>query len=829
MSDTVPGNGEKTEGVPLRNKSGKERIIRWCKLELPLLLILIFAGAVIYSNTLNSPFVFDDIPDILENRNIRLTELNLKNVLNILEGHYLKRPLPLLSFSLSYYFHRFAVTGYHLTNIIIHLISGILLFYFIKKTLFLLPKQTPEESSRPLLNYLTAFLSALFWLVHPLNTQSVTYIVQRMTSMASMFYLLSLLFYIQARTLQKQKAERVSGETDKLQDNNKYRHQFFYFAASVISGIFAMLSKQIAATLPFIILLYEWYFFQNMSRKWIKRCLCWLIPPAFIFLALLIFNTPGRNLLHEISSGYETCGFSLSQRVLTESRVILYYISLIFYPNPSRLNLDHDFPISHSLIDPADTIISVIAIAILVAGGFYIARKERLISFCILWYFINSLIESSVIPLAIIFEHRVYLPSMMICLLIVFVTFLFLRHIKIAAVLLTIAAIILSIWTYQRNSVWKDALSLWSDCAKKSPQKPRPRCNMADALAETGKTKEALEEYNKTLEIDPEYALAYNNMGTVFFRLEKVEDAIACYQKALNLKSDIKKEIHYNLGNALVRIGKLDEAVIHFKKVLQLMPQYPLAHNNLGTILIKLGKLEEAEIHLQKALETEPDYAEAYNNLGIIFEQQNKIERAMSSYEKALQLNPDYREAHMNSANLLLKSGKFQEAISHYKEILRTKTDDPVLYFNIGTLLAAQGEFEEAVLNYNRALQIKPDYADAQSNLGFALLKLGKAKEAIPYYQEALKLHPDNPEGYKNLGTAFAIQGNFDNAVVNYRKALEIKPDYAEVHNNLGTILARQKNLKDALTHFQEALRINPEYADAKKNLEIILKEINNK
>ncbi|MGA7144630.1 MAG: hypothetical protein WBY47_09030, partial [Desulfobacterales bacterium] len=224
--------------------------------------------------------------------------------------------------------------------------------------------------------------------------------MQRMNGMAAMFYILSLLFYIKAR-LSNPKGKKTA-----------------LFLACILSGMLSLGSKEIAATLPFFIFLYEWYFFQDVNLNWLKRNSIYFLCLLFIIgFAALFFL--GGHPIKSILSAYSHRDFTLWQRVLTEFRVVIYYIGLILFPYPMHLNLLHDFSISHSFLDPITTLFSFVAIAGLLATAIRLAKKERLISFCILWFLGNLFIESSVIGLEIIYEHRLYLPSMFFILIFV--------------------------------------------------------------------------------------------------------------------------------------------------------------------------------------------------------------------------------------------------------------------------------------------------------------------------------------------------------------------------------------------------------------------------
>jgi len=205
------------------------------------LFLFLVLGCLIYSNTLEAPFYFDDLPNIVQNPHIRLTELTLEDLTRAgFKSHSSSRPIANITFALNYYLQQYDVTGYHVINIIIHLLTGIFLYFFIRITLHLSIPESPNPS-------IISFFAALLWLVHPIQTQSVTYIVQRMNSMAAMFYILSLLLYVCGRLARQN------------------RIMWPYFGGCAVAGVLAMGCKQIAATLPFFLLLYEWYFFQDLK------------------------------------------------------------------------------------------------------------------------------------------------------------------------------------------------------------------------------------------------------------------------------------------------------------------------------------------------------------------------------------------------------------------------------------------------------------------------------------------------------------------------------------------------------------------------------------
>ncbi|MCK4620801.1 MAG: tetratricopeptide repeat protein [Desulfuromonadales bacterium] len=611
---------------------------------LSILALLVFS---IYSNILGGPFVFDDEHNILDNSHIRITELSWESVKEAaLEGPCSNRPVAKTSFALNYYFHQYDVFGYHLVNILIHIATGILLYFFVKTTLSL-----PLLASRYGPPGWIALFTALIWLVHPIQTQSVAYVVQRMNSMAAMFYILSFLLYVKARLAEAKKV------------------RWALFAGCALSGVLAVGSKEIAATLPFFFILFEWYFFQDLSRDWLKRH-AFFFAGMLILFALVAFVYLGADPLGRILAGYETRDFTLIQRVLTESQVVIFYISLLLFPHPSRLNLTHDFSLSYSLIDPITTLLSFGAILGLIGLAFYLAKKERLISFCILWFFGNLVIESSVIGLEIIFEHRNYLPSMFVSLMAVTLVYRLIKSKRVTIAALCAIVTVFFVWTYQRNNVWGDEVTLWTDCAKKSPKIVRPHNNLGNALVDQERFDEAMHHFSEALKIEPDFANVHYNMGSALNRQGKYREAISHYSEAIKIDPEYE-EAHFNLGNVLARQGRLEEAMAHFSEALKIKPDYAEAHFNLGNALTRLGQPEEAIDHFIEALKIRPEYAEAHYDLGITFARQGRLEEAIDHFSEAIKINPEYVEAHFNLGNALARQGMFEEARDHFSEALK--------------------------------------------------------------------------------------------------------------------------------------------------------------
>jgi tetratricopeptide (TPR) repeat protein len=591
--------------------------------------LLMFLGLLvflIYASTLTGPFIFDDKHNIQQNQHIRLERLSPGGIVEAaLESPSKHRPVANISFALNYYFHRYNPVGYHLVNILIHLINGILLYLFTKATLLTPALKTDyDRLAAGWIPVLTAFV----WTLHPLQTQSVSYIVQRMNGLATLFYLLCLWLYAKYR---------LSKGT---------KRSSWLLAGCAASGVLAFGSKEIAASLPVFIILYEWYFFQGLRPTWFKKKIPF-IAGAILLLVILALLFLGTDPLGRITADYVDRSHTVAQRVLTEFRVVIFYLSLLIWPHPSRLNLDHEFMISNSLIDPVTTLLSLAAIAAAIGAAIYLAKKAPLISFCILWFFGNLVIESSVIGLEIIFEHRIYLPSLMLILMLVSLAFKYIKPHQLCIPVLCILLAVGTLWTYQRNRVWGDAITLWQDCVVKSPNKARPYNNLGVALAHAGQSEAAIENYYAAIKINPDYGNAHYNLGSTLARKGNLKSGIAHMTKAIRLEPD-NYEAHNNLGIALLIGGAPQKAATHFRKALEINANYASAHNNLGIAMGRQHNLSAAIFHFQEALRLDPAYAEAHNNLGNAYRDQGKFTAARQHFTMALRINPGYEAARKN-------------------------------------------------------------------------------------------------------------------------------------------------------------------------------------
>jgi tetratricopeptide (TPR) repeat protein len=595
------------------------------------LIIVIFA---IYSNTYHVSWQFDDFVNLIDHPGMHLKSLDWSEIKDTFFANRgkLNRPVSAFSLALNYYFSGTKVFSYHLVNTSIHCLSAIFLFLFI---LHILKLPALEKKYGPIA-YSVALLASMFWAINPVQTQAVTYIVQRMASLAGLFYVIALYFYSRGRA--------ASGKSSRG----------FFLTLCAVSSLLAFGSKENTFVLPVSIFLYEIILIRKYSiREWFKihkrTCITILIACIGLTAVYLYFRQGGH--IFSFLDGYQKRVFTLEQRLLTEPRVILFYLSLLFYPTPSRLSLVHDFAVSQSLMEPVTTLISILVILALLLAAAASARRWPLLAFCVIFFFLNHLIESTILPLELVFEHRNYIPSMLLFLPLAILLVRFAstgsRRSFAGPATVIIAAILFveGYATYARNWAWRSQQSLWMDGVSKAPGLWRP----------------------------------WHNLGRAYSERRDYAKALPLFLVSLSKRTDANKNdkhlTHYNLGVVYQNLGHFEKALLHYEQAEKIYPSFSGAHNNRGAIYVKQGKLDDAIKELKKAAASDAAHqAQALSNLGF----------------------------------LLIKAGNMKEA-AHYLEIaVRIRPDDPLALNRLGSVYVKDGLFGSAYILFKRAVEIGP-------------------------------------------------------------------------------------------------------------------------
>ena len=470
-----------------------------------------------------------------------------------------------------------------------------------------------------------ALFSALLFVAHPLQTQAVTYIVQRFASLATLFYLLSIVMYIKGRLIspgaesREQKAKDFESDTV-LFFLNPMRLELGpmpFYVFSLLCAALAMRTKEIAYTLPMVIILYEFVFFTAP----LKKKLLFLLPVVLVLiivpLGVMHSDKPFGVMLSDIDAmtRVET-EMSRWTYLMTEMRVVTTYVRLIILP--INQNFDYDYPVYQSFFTPP-VFLSFLFLSTLLAASGYLLYKARpgkaqraqgmereaggiplvpyapyyrLIGFGVLWFFITLSVESSIIPIKdVLCEHRVYLPSVGFLTAIaagVFAVAARFKKEKSAALILVLITLVLSAATYARNNVWKDAESLWENVVKKSPDLARAHTGLGAVYSRQGRKDEAMREFQTAVALNLSDYVAHYNIGIIYERQGQPEEARKEFKIAVSLKPD-KPDIHNSLGIVYEQLGFPYDAIKEYQEVLRLDPYRDYARNRLEVLNKRTG------------------------------------------------------------------------------------------------------------------------------------------------------------------------------------------------------------------------------------------------
>ena len=792
----------KGAGMTRKGMNDSARIERRRRL-IPLA-VLVCLGALLYLNSFKVPWQFDDRTNIVENRGVHLNTFSSEQVSRLVRSSFSDaiRFFSYFTFALNFYFGRLNVFGYHLVNLLIHITTGVFVFWFVLLTLGL-PSQRKRYGS---VAFRVAFLTSLIFIAHPVQTQAVTYIVQRMSSMAAMFYLLSMILYVQGRL-------------------STGRRRIFYYGGMCLSGLLSILSKENAFMLPIFIALYELLFFRGGEKEFLG----W---PALRVLLILVglgsigFVLLGGRYVNVIEEGYRYRDFTMLERVLTQFRVVLYYLTLLIFPHPSRLNLDYDFTVSKSLFDPISTFFSLIIIVFFIGIGIWKMKRWPVVSFFIFWYFGNLVIESSVIPLEMVFEHRLYLPSIgpifLFSLLLArgwegWVRVERAKKEAIFAALVVLSVLPLSWATIDRNAIWRSEFELWADCVKKSPNKGRPHNNLGKLYYTSGQIDEARREYELALKLDPKTAPAHFNLGVIDYNKGRLDEAADRLTKALNIDPKFAPA-HALLGEVYYRRGRDEEGLAELEMALKIDRYNVRAVNHSGLVYLRRGDLEEALTQFKKAVMIDSNHIEARVNLAEAYVRTGRLDQGLLEIRKAMSLNPDYGDAHTILGIIQLQKGMPDEAVSSFLRALKTNPDDVTALSNLGVAYRYKGRINEAISQFQKVLSIRPKDEEAHINLGEAYLTKGMIREGIRENEKALEINAQAIAARLNLGEAFLRQGRLDQAIAEWERVLEINPKEAKAHHNLAVAYYRKNEFRLALRHLDEAqalgFRVHPQLAE---------------
>jgi tetratricopeptide (TPR) repeat protein len=727
-----------------------------------------------YANTWSVPFVYDDLLAIAENPSIRRLWPPGGVLLPNLAGGVTTsgRPVLNLSFALNYALSGSAVWSYHLVNALVHAATALALFGLLRRTL---RRVAPLASAggAPARTTTLAGAAALLWALHPLQTQAVTYTVQRAESLMGFFLVFTL--YAFARSLGPPSERRAPGPAPARDasppDSRRWR------VAAVAACALGMATKEVMVVAPLLVLLYDRTFGAGTFRAaW--RCRGgWhaALAATWLVLAALLLAT-GGNRGGTIGPG---TGVPLWAYPLTQFEAIARYLGLSLWPQPLV------FEYGTRWVRDAGDVLPFAAVVLPLVGltGLALWRRPAA-GFAGAWFFL-LLAPTSLAPgtIQMIVEHRMYLPLAAIITPAV-LTLHRVAGTRTLPICLTLAAAC-GLLTVRRNHDYRSPLALWSDTVAKRPLNPRAHQGRAEALAAAGRHDEAL----------------------------------AAWRESLRLLPD-ESHYHYNLAVALAATGRREDAVRHYRLALRLFPHEARTHNNLAILLAQLGRPAEATFHYAEAVRLQPAVPLYRYNQAIARLRTGNLEEAAAGFAAVLNLDPAHSDSHFNLGAIRLRQQRTADALAHYETATRLRPDDPAFATALGNAQLLAGRPAPALATFEAVLARHADAADARLGAGNACAALRRPADAVTHFTTLLQRDPAHAHAHFKLGNALLDLDRLAEAASHYETARRLSPADAEIHHNLGIAFARTARWDEARQAFDEALRLRPDYPDARRSRE---------
>jgi tetratricopeptide (TPR) repeat protein len=770
--------------MPLRplSPAPSERSTRWLA-GLGLTLAVILA----YSGTLQSPFVYDDTLAIQENPTIRRL-WPLSDVLWPQDEGGLTvsgRPVLNLSFAVNHAISGTNVWSYHVFNVLVHAGCALLLFGIVRRTVGhcserpltrrlddrVLPSQPPGEPAAAQSDgdngqsLLLGFAIAALWALHPLQTQAVTYTVQRAESLMGFFYLLTLYTFLRGAACHW------------LNDKHARSRRRRWWGLSVSACLLGMGTKEVMATAPLIVLLHDRTFLAGSFRAaWRERRGYYFgLAATWLVLAGLVLST-GGNRGGTVGLG---TGIPLWAYPMTQFEALARYLMLAVWPHP--LVFEYGTLWVKHVAEAAPHALPVL----LLLGATIVALRRWPVPGFLGTWFCLILAPTALAPgtIQMIVEHRMYLPLAAVIAVAVLAAHRWFGRSAFAVTAAVMPA--LGTVTYQRNDDYRSPAALWSDTVAKRPENPR----------------------------------AHDGLAEAYLAQERLDEALQHRREAVRLLPG-EARYHYNLALTLAAAQQRDEAVREYQRSLQLAPNEPRTHNNLAILFGELGNDSAALAHYAEAVRLKPGEALYHYNHGVALLRGGRYADAVASFEAALRLRADYADARFNLGSACVRLNQLEKAFAHYAEAVRLKPEDGEYRRTLGGALLLVKRPREALVEFRRALALQPDSVEARFGIGNSLSASGQTAEAVAQYESVLQIAPSHPGAHFKLGNALLDLDRVSLAVEHYTAALRLTPDDAEAHHNLGVAYARLERWSEARSAFESALRLKPDYADARRNLE---------
>jgi protein O-mannosyl-transferase len=631
--------------------------------------ILVVAICVAYGNSLHGPFIFDDDPSIVENQSIR--HLGAWQVLAAPPGAVTVtgRPLANLSLAINYAIGGLSVEGYHTVNLALHILAALVLFALVRRTLRL-PAVSAQFGAPPTGFALTV---SLVWAMHPLQTESVTYIVQRTEALAGLFFFLTLYCCLRGATTARGSA---------------------WYAAAVGACTLGMASKEVMVSAPLLAILFDRTFIAGSFKESLRqRWRFWLGLTATWLLFPLLYHLSGNR---GGSAGFGL-GLTALEYAQTQFGCIIHYLRLAFWPSP--LVLDYGRPIARTAAEIVPQAIGVFVLFAATVAGLVLRPKWGFLG---AWFFAILAPTSSIVPLATQTEaeHRMYLPLAAVVAVAVLLAYLAMRRLGVRsnramAALAFVPVVGLGWGTHQRNKDYQSEFAIWDQTVRNSPLNDRAYLTRGSVYWMNGQLDAALRDYDQAIALNSRNAKAYIGRGDVYLDQGRYEDSLRNYDDALRLNPELA-DAHDGRGQVLGHKGQVTEAIREFKRAIELYPELAHAHYNLANAFRAVGAVDAAIDSYDRVIELRPDFADAYNSRGNLFHNKGQVDAAISDYEKAIELRPDFAEAYGNRCGAFNVKGQVDAAIRDCNSAIELKPTLTGAYHNRAMALAQSRAYDKA-------------------------------------------------------------------------------------------------------------------------------------
>jgi tetratricopeptide (TPR) repeat protein len=746
-----------------------------------------------YSNTFFSPPVLDDFHTFVRNDLTHLEKMNIQELLRLKNSQFgIFRLIPMLTFGLDFWWGEGSIVAYHVTNLVIHFFAWICIWWFVYVLLSIPNVDNFELGSNKII---FSFIVASVWALHPAQTSAVTYIVQRMASLQCLFSVASLASYVSFR-LSFLRSNRCCS--------------YFWLLTCLISASLGFLSKENSFMLPVLIFLIEVYFFNDKLLKnmlvWIARNLRsfgfgMLLIVAFLLVAWILISC-----LENFAAGYSARHFTMWERLLTESRVVMRYVYAILVPNPSSLSIEHDVPISRSLFHPITTLYSLIAIFMMIVSAYVLRYRYKIISFGITWFLVNLLVESTIVPLELMFDHRMYMPSIGLMLVVVNVAWRsgynmssklsVKRRKRFGWSVAALCCSLLSLLTFVRNEDWRDSITINRDAVLKAPQNPRAYANYSVALSRADRCEEAIEAARQAILLGydgfEDYMVAATTIVTCHMKKNDFERAVEEGERLLDERpqrfgASALPLLHLKMGDSYRILRNFNKAYFHAIQSIELAKKissekyiydlsglllYQIAKDGVGDKADLDGDGSPDPGHLfpeeWAALKLYENGAyEGVRFLSVMFPNNYFLQSILGKIvivqernfqqQKIWDWDKKYVKRIYDPSNLALFLSymvRKNERLSFLRPLgewllnraIEDAPNSPDPYILKGWYAFERDRFFEAVENARHAIELAPQYAKAWIGLGFFLEKVGDVSGALTAFQQTLELYPGYPK-----------------------------------------------------------------------------------